>query len=653
MIIFIFSISFVKSNRPRCEIDEIDFANFDENEYLKTCNWFDLKNNFYMQSNLDPESTISGLMANALERLNVHRKSSIKKGMKYAFAFTPNLCEEIDGVPEKFEGEFAKLGLRGSEEVWYFDCSEYYYIVTSFGSSTLTSDFDFSVYRIRNDDEFVTARDEIESIKQITSMLGTLSEYIKNFVCHGESMQKCFDSNGYPEIMVFYNQYFLDLKLDTDHDIKEARFANIVSSKIIRFCVVAQIYTAKIIKHFEDEHFIRGFEKFFRRCYRKMEDSTRLLFTLNNISFEINSSEIIMDRNFGSRAVRRRKDIGRIKGHYAKHKRGFTNHQYAIELIKDDFGENLMTYNEPNHQEREEYIANTYRILRFFLEEPRNPTVKFNKCINNIQNPIYFMEKLYITPADELIRKYRETDSQNLRVFQHLNKDYLVYDELFYVPSSDQITEGQMVNRMLLPFLGACHIWADEAYVTFGALEFVKREKQILDEENPILLRCDSYVETYFENMGMMLFHIYEEATEKTIMSRMANEFQSISDAYSKYLRRAMIALKMPCLNDFGKEVDRFILINKENKKDFDKIKNHVINQFFNKIRYITSGDKKKRFFHFFKEIIGRNRTIKTVLTEALEFHRILSSKIIYAYADIDLYTKPEASATDEHILVE
>jgi hypothetical protein len=616
-------------------MSNINFDNFQPEEYVKTCNWFDLKNAYYDEFNKDDKSQTTTKLATALKKMDVFRKKSIKLGMSVVFGGESLPCEfttkPIDELfNKKYESQIKKLNLGGKETVWIFLCSGYIYVVTSFGSSTLTSDFDFSVFRVDTGKFLDLPEHEISNIQQTTVRLNALDKYIKEQICHEESMQKCFDSNGYPEIMVFYNQYFKNLNLAKEDNLKEARYANVVSSKIVRFCIVSQIYIGKTVNVLANPATRSSFYRFFSRCFEKLSGTTRKLITLNKGSFDLEESEVLKDRPFGSRVVKRTRLIDQSRPSVNESEQ---NHVQQDTII-DDFGKNLISYNVPNKKEQRDYILNGYKIFEFFTKDVENPKLQFKRCIQNFNNPTHFMEKLYQKSKNKIIEQYRNSNEENVRVFYHNKMMYYVYDEFFYLPEDYTSFLSPMTNRLILPFLGACHIWADEAYVTFGALEFVKKEKQILHKPPQTYLSCDSLIETYYENMGMMLFHIYEEGHEKEILNEKVKNYQSISDAYSKYLRRALLVLDLKCTNDFGVRKRRFYI-----KGNFIKnFKSNAVWKFFDDIKSVVQDNNKKmNYFKFFKRHFS-TLTVKKLITNTLDFYFRFSSRLLRAYDETGLY---------------
>jgi hypothetical protein len=658
----------------------------------------------------------------------------------------------------------AKLNIKDETFAWYFDCGDYFYIMTSFGSQTLTSDFDFSVYRIKKNTPHLTSEMELTSIKKITKEMFDVGEYVKLQKCHEESMQKCFDSNGYPEIMVYYKGYFRDLTLNDDADLRESRYANVVSSKIIRYCVVSQIYMIRALDAFDERGVAKDeFHKKFRDCYYKLWESTRGLVTINNFTLDLNQNELVSD-------TRDPNDPKEIKKKYYRKPKGHRRAQYNAALVSE-FGETVKSYQTPSKDIRLQFLVNAYRMLNYFRTDEEAPDTMFKKCVNMVDNPTQFLDKMYDEKLDKNVTQYfKMGKTLKKRKMQHNGKMYEVYDEVFYVPESwerrpitsanpvvdnespqlqlddgsnhsdggngsnvsdeqdknhsqrdtiiihenglnltetqpkldtikedeqdsphneddhispdvddehvspniehvsatevdivpDVVPEEQMemINRLLLPFLGACHIWADEAYVTFGALEFVKNEKEIIKENPTVILRCDTYVETYFENMGMMLLHVIEEAKHRetpkgpNLMKKRVANYQMISDAYSKYLRRSLLAIELPCLNDFGVQIDSFF---KKEHSFRRTILTHKVFKFYRKIKNVdqSAKDKKDQYYTIFKKHWGSVLSVSALIRATFRFHFLMSDLIFFYYDTEKVLKKPNRREMRERVLVD
>ena len=135
--------------------------------------------------------------------------------------------------------------------------------------------------------------------------------------------------------------------------------------------------------------------------------------------------------------------------------------------------------------------------------------------------------------------------------------------------------------------------------MTFGALSFVKQEKKLLAQTDH--LECQLYLESFIENMGMLLFHMAEFIEANEVGKENAIDFQSISDTLSKYLRRALLSITMPCVNDLAKVVDGFWTPNGATVE----IKKHQYFVFYELIKGVDQKalDKKEQYFAKYKEV--------------------------------------------------
>jgi hypothetical protein len=282
----------------------------------------------------------------------------------------------------------------------------------------------------------------------------------------------------------------------------------------------------------------------------------------------------------------------------------------------------------------------------------RNVKMTMNDdIIYRVFNEIFYVPESFInnidnyTPRDSFIEAKKpstnsELDNDTESISEQSNDSNQATEQNTKIANDSDMTgeyieQKILVNRMILPFLGACHIWADEAYVTFGALEFVKKEKEILGQTPDRYLNCDSLIETFFENLGMMIFHIIEEAHEKHIFNDKVRDHQSISDAFSKYLRRAMLTLDMRCYNDFGQLKRRFFTYSE--KIHFIKRNSNVI-KYYLKIKTVEQNNSKKaEYFKIFKKHFY-SFSVKELVNLAMNFYFSFSKQLIIDYDQEAMY---------------
>ena len=573
-----------------CDIQHYDFVDFDSKDFLRAgCNWFELKGQFYRVKNAtDPNKEALDLIKMALSLLGDYREKLIFENMQMLFGRS---CEWVAGFSQGAMAHWTPVSKHFSGQILYLECKQMAYVLNSFGSRTLTSDFDFSVY------SFVkgpTGSMELvlQGIIDVTDLLSKLAKVISLVDCAKQTMANCLDSNGYPEIMVFYFEYFNGSMLLGDGATDMARYSNEFSSKILRYCVVAPIYYSRIA-NFEayNEQITADLIQMMKSCY------------LSNLDAMIQ---------------------------YRKYVKLPVKHETAERLL-DPFDIDLEAKNELVYVEGNEIkeIQQMLNIAKFFQGEH-----DFTDCIQQVGDPRFFMTKMYNDP-DYLVE----------RLMLKKSIRYEVMGQIFYVPNTYSTVKQPISNRILLPFIGACHIWASEAYSTFGALEFVRTEKKLLAKES--YANCSTLIESFIENFGMMMYHLVEIEAEHLHATKL-KAMQEVSDAYSKYLRRAMISLEINCKNDYGEPIVGFHMKDRSFTKS---IVENIIFLFYAEVKKVNTNslNKKDDYFIIFKTFFGENE-----ISELIEMTRVffleLHTSVFKNLNIMDLYI--DADSIDRRLII-
>ena len=673
----------------------------------------------------------------------------------------------------------------------YLRCEDSIYIMSSFGSDTPTSDFDYSILKENVIAKEVNYSVELSNITLISFFLEKVAHLLKINHCGGVDAETCLDSNGYPDIMVFYKTFFVNKQIENKEQTIDAYFTNTYSSKMLRICGIAQIHLQKATRfHVIDENMrinwqqsidlcTDRFEKHLAYIAGKIEIGTlaqdfKLLDSINFMNLDrdddnsdfnklFNNRPQIMKRgdtsesydldevfiydhldnpdiqNFGPEQLEEvtpvielsspynpdnismrapitipielkpnyqlevveksqshisedisihRSTLSTVDSHSLNSQEvipfggvdmsstklssspkveravippyriivtefkgfedsssfdnfdGHNSSEDSHQLMRIGVPTNIFTDEEPsNNSEVDQGSIPRFQTLidgvRFFFTERSTDDVdnqfediinqisnkysrknfkriskmldffdskkKFIDCISKINYPQFFLKKMYTSNEKPAIIEFKETLLHSW--------DYTFFTQNHYTPS-----DNLPVNQMLLPFIGACHIWASEAYVTFGALDYVKREKQLMKtltndliNTEPLYLGGESLLETFIENFGMMIFHIGEEGCtdhEQDKFQDVIGNNQSISDAFSKYIRRAITALSMKAKNEINGLY--YLLENRfeELKENLDPIY-HLMFTFYdeiNKIQLFENKRKKEQYFVIFKK---------------------------------------------------
>lgn len=573
-----------------CEIQDYNFEDFESKDFLRaSCNWFELKGHYYRIKNAVEQNPVAlELVKSALSLLGDYREKLILENMKMLFGKN---CNWVSEFSQDAKPHWDPVSKYFSGQILYLECANMGYVLNSFGSRTLTSDFDFSVFSFIKGPQG-TMELVLQGIIDVTDLLSKLAKVISLVDCAKQTMANCLDSNGYPEIMVFYFMYFNGSMLIGDGATDMARYSNEFSSKILRYCVVAPIYYSRIA----------NFQVY-------SEQITADLITMMNTCYTSNLKAMMQYRE------------------YVKLPDKHTAEERLLDPFDIDMeAENELIYVEGNEKKEIQQMLN---IAKFFQGDH-----DFTDCIQQVGDPRFFMTKMYDNP-DYLVE----------RLMLKKSVRYEVMGQIFYIPNTYSTRKQPDSNRILLPFIGACHIWASEAYSTFGALEFVRTEKKLLAKES--YAQCSTLIESFIENFGMMLYHLVEMEAEHMNATKL-KVMQEVSDAYSKYLRRAMISLEINCMNDYAEPIIGFHMIESSFSKS---IVENIIFLFYVEVKKVDTNslNKKDDYFDIFKTFFGENE-----ITELIEMTRVFFLELhesVFKNLNIqDLYI--DAKSIDRRLII-
>jgi hypothetical protein len=165
----------------------------------------------------------------------------------------------------------------------------------------------------------------------------------------------------------------------------------------------------------------------------------------------------------------------------------------------------------------------------------------FRKAIEINSNPTDFFEMVNLKkPTSEV---------------EYKGIDFLNYQSTFFVEKDDEnldksLQEFSHPNQIFMSLISSSFSLASEAYATIGPLEYVKFKDDF--ENKTDFISCFSLLEVFMDNFSMMLVHISEEEHFAFLHIK---DNQSISDAFSKYLKRAMALFRLECLNAYGVKI--------------------------------------------------------------------------------------------------
>ena len=524
-----------------CDWDSVDMDDFNAQDYFKICNWEDMKHKYYDEKNTDEQDAVAiAKIETAFARMKATREEIIYSSISANFGDNC-LLVSFNQLTLDEHSNFASIEKLMNGENKFWRCGNELYILNSFGSQTLTSDFDFSMVK-RDISKLISSYNlDILNIMEVARYLAQTFEFISIRHCGSRPAEVCLDSNGYPDIMIYFTRYFTFFDFNYNANNQAFRYSNMLSARILKYCVIAPLHYFRL-SEFNDEYTANRSD-LVAECYKNIMAMILKVELKYKTPMEYEDKERLFDP-----------------------------------FSQDEEEKNKAVYN-PDLSDV--YVDNLTNLADFILSER-----DFLKCVANVDNPRYF-----------LIRSFRlEND---IRTIKSMKTTYEVFDDLFMLPASFNINRTDIVNRLIPIFLGACHLWASEAYVTFGALSFVKQEKKLLAQTDH--LECQLYLESFIENMGMLLFHMAEFIEANEVAKENAIEFQSISDTLSKYLRRALLSITMPCVNDLAKVVDGFWTPNGATVE----IKKHQYFVFYELIKGVDQKalDKKEQYFAKYKEV--------------------------------------------------
>lgn len=559
-------------------------------DFYEWCTWFDIKEAYYWAKQVGDDD-LRDILETDLLKLAEQRKEIILNALSFNFGADCQRKADENFLSMGAKRHFDLVEFYFTGQKFFIECEDYAYLLNSFGSTTATSDFDYSVYRLNLNGRMPTLEEEVDAIKQISKGLYFLEMEIELNVCGGTSAPDCLDSNGYPEIMaLYYNEFYPSvalLELKDGRGLDSTRFSNLMSAKILRYCAVGPVYFAKIKSlNYKKKMIDKHVNRMVKDCYDSM--------------------------------IYARQIYRRTMGFSEEHRD--TKYEETIKLPyhKDNIMGNRTMYIAGNAKS---YRRSIKQMVNYFSGRGN-----FNECISHIDQPFFYLKKGNVHRNPK-------------RIMKRGTVIYEVYNDIYYVPSSYDKRKVEYTNQILLPFLGACHIWATEAYVTFGALHFVKKEKLIISDRH--IMRCDCNVETFVENFGIMIFHLVEMGKHKNWMNSRVDNKQGISDTFSKYLRRAMLGATLPCLNDFDVKVVS-VFKRSSSKETF---KRNKIFRFFKAIKGVDQDLKNKKdiYFHSFKGYFD-HYVLKNLIKESIDFFMEMHHHLFKFYDVKKLYTHPKGN---------
>ena len=552
-----------------------DFHDADPLTFLSKYTWFDLKE-YYNVASAEELEEISTKAENSLNNLKKFREENILKFLQEAVDNNCTWKKELEDS-QKIKHK-SVLRLFGGTS-YYMDCDDFLFIFNFFGSETPTSDLDFGLYRITKENTDLDFNSELENVRKVNYIINYAINLFLNFVNRTDKgMQKLLDMNGYPDMFVVYDKYFRFQNARNVVNAGDSKVLNVFSAPLLRICFMTQIhiYINSIYGTPKDSPHRKSMRRILKNCVKTMV-----------AIYSVDQEEI------------------------------------------DDFAEDNLPFDYKKELRNELYYTHLTDSLENLFEmyavnKLYNPS-GFNDCIDHIQNVDIFMKFLNYG-TDELTQRHMmfSLSNPNKEIIFKKETTFEVYHKIFYVESTETDSKNAVqnigFNHLNMVFLASCFTLADEAYPTIGALEYVKFKSEIHSGE--VDINCISLIEVFGDNVNMILSHISEDPS---IQNELVIKHQSISDAFCKYLNRAMGIFKLGCLNIYNEKINSPL----ENMTSYIHIQNGQIFKFYRAIKIMMENKSSKLsnyhiFYSFFNEY-----TVNQMYDEVMYFYETMSKAII------------------------
>jgi hypothetical protein len=586
-----------------------DFTNIEPRKFLGKYTWFDIKD-YYNKAKAEGNQVEAKNSEDSLWKLQAFRKKYIKKFLKLS---ANDECKWKKRLPTKYQLKFKNILKLFLGNTLYMNCKTYVYIFNYFGSETATSDLDFGMYRIIKDTPELTYSDELENIQKVNVIIERgINMFLYYLDRTGFSMQQLLDMNGYPDMFVIYDRFF------RYHDAQEvvnngdSNLMNTFSAPLLRICFTSNIYLYMSHLHVInlDPQIGVMMSEMIYDCIKKVMN----ILAVNTQEIEESLLKGIPIRRMGKEGA---EPIEPVE----------PNRIIDYEYLKSDYFAQKLYQNFENMFEM--YSINKYK----------NPN-SFNDCIENIRDIDFFMKFLDVGDGQPESRKVALFSLSNPNRKQLTTKEtsFNIYSDIFYVETNDIDIEHSInnigINRLYMTFLASCFTFADEAYSTIGPLEYVKFKNQIEEGDTPI--SCLALIENISANFNMILIHMTEGEIK---FEDEARKFQSISDALSKYLLRALSNLYTPCRNIYGETLTSPIISYTSLSHILRALNLH---NFYLGIRNVDQKDlnKKSIFFQIYQNFVDV-RTVREIYLEVMRYYITVSKLMLnsinpYIFAMLD-----------------
>ena len=661
--LFLFLIFTIPKNVSSTNIRSLLTENLEPLQFLQKASWFELKNFYYEIKNkpqlnrlakskesvlFDPDSDNSPIdsgdddqvddhgdlsqstenapmitvneyfedyltMAeNKLEEIIFYRMKTILGFLKEVLNSSNDWIdvEKSKHFKENIKPFFSEIMNLFSGNILFLETENGIYLFNYFGSNTPTSDLDYGLYLLTEPMEELSFFKEIEKIQAINNVIiQAAKKFLKLLDVKSTNLQEWTDLNGYPDMYVIYSKFFQHQNLKNFEYDLDWLYQNFFSSLMLRICFKSHL------------HMTRAWEEI--KIHTHADKQKELMKNCYFIFLEIIDKYVEQNFNKFTTPIGYKENSGKSK---------------TQSDVLDNF-------------EKLYLMITWYRSLKDSYKKVFE-SKSFKKTLENNLNLQKFFKLISQSDGNDLI--YQDVKfSQFLSIFFVEQETSQEQDQT----STEIVSVNQKIksldvfgqpNLLYMPMISGSFSLACEAYSTIGPLEFVKFKSDI--EKGLIFMDCSALIEVYIDNFSMIISHIAQESQH---LSMEIWQSQSISDVFSKYLKRAMSIFKLDCLNAYQVKIPFVNQTNLSKNLNFidlkpqDEFTSNWIFGFYNKIieAELINKNKNKDEQIDIKALcfrillsVGRNKRLDQLLDEIFEFFELGFQVILNNLKQDDLF---------------
>jgi hypothetical protein len=570
-------------------IDQYPLENFKAEKFLQEFNFSQLIKYEFENKEANKRQPIRKAIEDVIEFKNTTIQTLLltKLGAQCVLIEDASQYEDFNDVKSVIGGNV--------DNVVILNCQNYDYIIWKMSPSLFSFNDNISVYRIDQDSDLMN---DLETIISVSIILNNIKERISILFCGNRSLDDCLNVNLFAHTHIFYEKYFSTLPMETEDNLLNSVYLNLKSSKILRFCAVAQIHFSKFFTRAEGNK--QDFETIIAQCVISMYNNIVDFHKQNGLENEFDEDSRIKDP--------------------------FEGENKEIKDVSNPL--NAQMYIKPNEKVLGKFTNHIYTVLKYFKS-----TDDYVSCINNMRTPQIFFELMF--PEEETFH----------RIVTRKNLTYDIYDQMYFLPTNYNSLDNTTANRILNPFMSACNIWTRNDFVTTGSMEFELYEKEITAKEPTKIMSCTSVMEMFFENLGLALYHLFVDNKGKTDAKFSEEQFNAIT--LSRFIKKAFYAIYLTCTNDFGVQIESFV---KDKTEIFKADKSGIFIMFLDKKKLADSGGVEPEYTYE-DYLKGMDETVQTTI-DALQDFYIASAQIIFKTLNFDGLNTPGGNSSVDNSVI-